>query len=588
MIKHLRFMMAALLMAVFSGAFATETTVTLKPSQFAAITGEIDQTVGDITIYCASGSISSSDIRIYKNQNLVITSSNGNIKKIVFTCTSSNPIGGFADDDNLDKETSTWEGDADEITLSATNKQVRITQMVITYDAQGTVTQKTDPELSFGTTTSFTITEGDDFTPPTLQAPEGLTITYSSSNTAVAEVDEDNGEVTIKGVGTAKITATSEENDYYYAGSATYTIKVEAKPVEPEYNDAFAPEGAVFFDAFNATHGAGGRDDVYSGSFSTVTIVSDETGGFDKTTNCAGSLQCVKFGTGSNNGVLTTKTIYLYGNGTLTFSVAGWGGTTSNTMKVTAEGATITPSDDITLNNSGFFTLTNGEWTDYEFAITEANGPVTITFTGKRGFIDDICVMPEEVVGNTVEYTIPAGGLGTFVCEEALDFSDFADAKAYYSTGLNAQKNCVAVVRIEGAVEANTPIIIEGTGTVNIPVADENSTFADVTGNKLVGSATESTNLEGVNCMIVSALDGKFHPCSGGTLAAGKAYLDVDPSELGANAKLAIEEIDSDPTAISEVKAQESNGAIYNLQGVRVEKAQKGIYIMNGKKVIFK
>ena len=47
--------------------------------------------------------------------------------------------------------------------------------------------------------------------------------------------------------------------------------------------------------------------------------------------------------------------------------------------------------------------------------------------------------------------------------------------KAYYSTGLNAQKNCVAVVRIEGAVEANTPIIIEGTGTVNIPVADENA-----------------------------------------------------------------------------------------------------------------
>ena len=42
------------------------------------------------------------------------------------------------------------------------------------------------------------------------------------------------------------------------------------------------------------------------------------------------------------------------------------------------------------------------------------------------------------------------------------------------------------------------------------------------------------------------------------------------------------------PTAISEVKAQMNTGAIYNLQGVRVEKAQKGIYIMNGKKVIVK
>ena len=61
----------------------------------------------------------------------------------------------------------------------------------------------------------------------------------------------------------------------------------------------------------------------------------------------------------------------------------------------------------------------------------------------------------------------------------------------------------------------------------------------------LKGNATESINLDGVNCMIISANDGKFHPCSGGTLAAGKAYLDVDPSELGANAKLSIEEIDA-------------------------------------------
>ena len=46
------------------------------------------------------------------------------------------------------------------------------------------------------------------------------------------------------------------------------------------------------------------------------------------------------------------------------------------------------------------------------------------------------------------------------------------------------------------------------------------------------------------------------------------------------------------PTAIETVKTAEEtsleNAVIYNLNGQRVEKAQKGINIVNGKKVIIK
>jgi hypothetical protein len=38
------------------------------------------------------------------------------------------------------------------------------------------------------------------------------------------------------------------------------------------------------------------------------------------------------------------------------------------------------------------------------------------------------------------------------------------------------------------------------------------------------------------------------------------------------------------PTAISEVKTDMQNGVIYNLNGQKVEKAVKGLYITNGKK----
>ena len=60
---------------------------------------------------------------------------------------------------------------------------------------------------------------------PTLSNPNGLTVTYSSSNTDVATVN-DSGEVTPIAAGTISIIATTEADDQYAAGSASYTLKV--------------------------------------------------------------------------------------------------------------------------------------------------------------------------------------------------------------------------------------------------------------------------------------------------------------------------------------------------------------------------
>ena len=73
-------------------------------------------------------------------------------------------------------------------------------------------------------------------------------MTYESDNEDVATVDETTGEVEIVGVGEAVITATSEANDSYSFGSASYLIIVN-----PYVEKTPAPEGAIFFDAFNHT-----------------------------------------------------------------------------------------------------------------------------------------------------------------------------------------------------------------------------------------------------------------------------------------------------------------------------------------------
>ncbi|MBR5393268.1 MAG: hypothetical protein IK148_10505, partial [Prevotella sp.] len=80
--------------------------------------------------------------------------------------------------------------------------------------------------------------------------------------------------------------------------------------------------------------------------------------------------------------------------------------------------------------------------------------------------------------------------------------------------------------------------------------------------------------------------DGKFVLCSDGELAEGKAYLPA--SAFTAGAKIINIVFGGESTGINEVQKSEADGAIYNLSGMRVSKTQKGVYIMNGRKVIVK
>ena len=85
-----------------------------------------------------------------------------------------------------------------------------------------------------GTTSEYTANLGEAFSNPELSAPQGVTITYSSSNTAVATVDASTGAVTLVAAGETTITASFAGNDEYKAGSASYTLTVESH--EPSIN----------------------------------------------------------------------------------------------------------------------------------------------------------------------------------------------------------------------------------------------------------------------------------------------------------------------------------------------------------------
>ena len=85
------------------------------------------------------------------------------------------------------------------------------------------------PELSWSDETCEAALDSDnDF--PTLDNPDGLGISYSSSNPSVANISSD-GVITLKTSGTTSITATTESSKYYETASAMYVLEVtKARP----------------------------------------------------------------------------------------------------------------------------------------------------------------------------------------------------------------------------------------------------------------------------------------------------------------------------------------------------------------------
>lgn len=164
----------------------------------------------------------------------------------------------------------------------------------------------------------------------------------------------------------------------------------------------------------------------------------------------------------------------------------------------------------------------------------------------------------------------------TYVPTKDLDFSGVEGIKAYYVTAVTATE---ATLTEATTVAAGEGIILKGTAETEyeIPVATEAVTKNSDNLLKTSGIA--------VNDYIL--YDGQFVLCSDGELAEGKAFLPASAFTTS-GAKVINIVFGGESTGINEIQKAEADGAIYNLSGMRVSKTQKGVYIMNGRKVIVK
>jgi len=177
----------------------------------------------------------------------------------------------------------------------------------------------------------------------------------------------------------------------------------------------------------------------------------------------------------------------------------------------------------------------------------------------------------------------------TFVSDKALDFTG-SDVKAYIITG--HVDNAITKSDALKTVPANTPLLLNAPeGNYAIPHVASSST--DVSKNLLVAGDGNVISPSATQTAYVLSAEGgaakfmKVGSITKPTVPTGKAYLLFNEVIGGAREFLDID-IDGVSTGIKNMKVGSEDNVYYDMQGRRVLYPTKGLYIVNGKKVVIK
>lgn len=245
------------------------------------------------------------------------------------------------------------------------------------------------------------------------------------------------------------------------------------------------------------------------------------------------------------------------------------------------------------------FPTTNGEWVEFtapfELTGNAADGQLYIIVNlatnadpgqGQEGdqlYIDDV-----ELLYDTEYDEVPVvkseAKYGTFCAP--FDVNVPYGLKAYTVQGVNADTS-LDMTAVQGTIPANTPVILEGEGAKSLVAYGVAAPAAAEAG--LLTGVYEDTKAP-VGSYVLQNIDDKvgFYQVEKNkqpTVGANRCYLTAS-----SNVKAFYFNIEDaeEATGIENVNdnVNVNKGVVYNLAGQKVNKAVKGIYIINGKKVL--
>lgn len=183
---------------------------------------------------------------------------------------------------------------------------------------------------------------------------------------------------------------------------------------------------------------------------------------------------------------------------------------------------------------------------------------------------------------------IGSAGYATFGYPFAVDLSGLSASQDAYTVTVSGTTATLTSVKGK-KIPANTGIILKGTNNdaISLPLTTANTD--EIGTNNLLVSDGTVTGDESTIYVLANGSNGVgFYKLeSGDAIAAGKAYLQVTPPSASS-----FFDIDDGTTGITMVQGEgfmvNGSDIYYDLQGRRVAKPTKGLYIVNGKKVIIK
>ena len=244
------------------------------------------------------------------------------------------------------------------------------------------------------------------------------------------------------------------------------------------------------------------------------------------------------------------------------------------------------------------FPTTNGEWVEFtvpfEMTGNAANGQLHIIVNlatnadpgqGQAGdhlYIDDVELLYETEY-NEVPVVMTEANYATFCAPYEVNVP--YGMTAYTVQGVN-EDTSLNMTAVQGTIPANTPVILAGNSAKALTAYGVAAPTATEVG--LLTGVYEDTEAPVGSYVLqnIGGVVGMYKVAEGQQpiVKANRAYLTVSGSDV----KAFFFDAD-DATSINEelrMKNEESEGTIYNLAGQRINKMQKGINIINGKKIL--
>ena len=195
----------------------------------------------------------------------------------------------------------------------------------------------------------------------------------------------------------------------------------------------------------------------------------------------------------------------------------------------------------------------------------------------------DVKVFIEHNEVPTETQTVTSYGWATYIPSYAVEFPE---NRAYVVTAINGTSTTVAAVT---KVPARTPVLLKGEGEVTATILDE---VVDAPTTNLLSIGTGTTPSGKYPYVLAKNGEGKagFKLWTGAASVLKDRVVMLLDETIGGESRSFLFLEDGETTGVADINRETitNNGSFFNLNGQRVAQPTKGLYIVNGKKVVVK